>query len=183
MRLPPTPPAPPMIDLARTFAADRYLQQEIDKGIESLASGPPQGVIVRVVRILETVLDPCWEEHMAFQEEALFPLITKSAETTLEMRALLNGLRREHAEIDARQRDFLANISQRAADDRTASPLGPDFEDLITLRRGHRETEAALTPYIPAVLDDRERAALDRWLASRGKPPFPLSLILTFWDS
>lgn len=183
MRSPPTPPDPPMIDLARTFAADRYLQQEIDKGIESLASGPPQGVIVRVVRILETVLDPCWAEHMAFQEEALFPLITKSADTTLEMRALLNALRREHAEIDARQRDFLADISRRASDGRTASPLGPDFADLITLRRGHRETEAALTSYIPDVLGDVERAAMDRWLASRGTPPFPLSLILTFWDS
>lgn len=183
MRPPRTPPAPPMVDLARTFAADRYLQQEIDKGIESLAGRPPHAVIVRVVRILETVLDPCWAEHVAFQEEALFPLITKSNGTTLEMRALLNALRREHAEIDARQRDFLAGISRRAADGETTSPLGPDFADLLALRRGHRETEAALTSYIPDVLGDVERAAMDRWLASRGTPPFPLSLILTFWDS
>ncbi len=171
------------IDLGRRLAADRHLQAEIDKGLASLAEDPPFAVGQRIARVLSAVLEPSWSEHADFQDEALFPIIAKARGATLDTRALLNRLGREHAEIGEHQREVTIVLNGLVAGRTTSRGQGAlTFSRVLDLRRRHHDAEVALEHMIPAVLEADDRTALDLWAASRATPPFPVNLILDFWD-
>lgn len=171
------------IDLGRRLAADRLLQTEIDKGLASLAEDPPSAVGQRIARVLSAVLEPSWAEHADFQDEALFPILAKARNTTLDTRALLNRLGREHTEIGKHQREIAIILNSIAAGRSMASSGRPTlvFARVVDLRRRHRDAETALEHMIPNDLETVDRTTLDRWAASRDAPPFPVNLILDFW--
>jgi hypothetical protein len=169
------------IDLGQRLAADRHLQAEIDKGLASLAENPPPIVAQRIARVLNVVLEPSWSEHADFQDEALFPIIAKSKDTTLTTRALLNRLSREHAEIGARHRGITIILSNFIAG-RPADGVAAILTEVVGLRCRHQETESALNGMLPDILGTADRHALDRWAATRDAPSFPVNLILDLWD-
>lgn len=170
------------IDIGRRLAADRHLQVEIDKGLASLTEDPPSDVGQRIARVLSAVLEPSWTEHADFQDEALFPIIAKARGATLDTRALLNRLGREHAEIGKHQREVTVILNNLVAGRLMAKDgVAATFFRVLELRRRHHDAEAALDRMIPE-LEPPDRAALDRWVASRAAPPFPVNLILDFWD-
>lgn len=171
------------IDIGRRLAADRHLQVEIDKGLASLADEPPSVAGQRIARVLSAVLEPSWSEHADFQDEAVFPIIAKAPDTTLDTRSLLNRLGREHAEIGKHQREITVILNNLVADRLTSrNALVLTFSRVLDLRRRHHDAEAALERMLPAVLEPTDRMALDRWAASRAAPPFPVNLILDFWE-
>lgn len=170
------------LDLNQRIAADRHLQTEIDKGMESLAAGLPAPVGRRLARVLTAVIEPAWAEHTSFQDEALFPIVAKGGGATGDVRTLLAKLDREHAEIGERHREvlvFLGNfIAGRPA---TNVGLSTCLIETLALRRLHHSAEAALAHMIPK-LDAADCDALDQWASTRTAPPFPVNLILDFWD-
>lgn len=182
MSLSPPRSPKPSLDLGRRLGADRHLQLEIDKGLASLSEGTEPETGLRIARVLSAVLEPSWSEHADFQDEALFPLIARARNATLETRALLNRLSQEHVEIGARHREVTIILN-----DLIASRNAPDEElfssvsGVLAVRRRHHEAESALEEMVPAELASGERAALDRWVASRDAPPFPVNLILDYW--
>ncbi|MBN8913830.1 MAG: hypothetical protein J0H65_17580 [Rhizobiales bacterium] len=171
------------IDIGRRLAADRHLQVEIDKGLASLADEPPSAAGQRIARVLSAVLEPSWSEHADFQDEALFPIIAKARTTTLDTRALINRLGREHAEIGRHQREVTVILNNLVAGRLTSrNGIVPTFSRVLDLRRRHHAAEAALETMLPAMLEQTDRTALDHWAASRAAPPFPVNLILDFWE-
>ena len=183
--MPPPRATPPRqtIDLGQRLAADRHLQAEIDKGLASLAEHPPPAVAQRIARVLNVVLEPSWSEHADFQDEALFPILAKSKDATLDTRALLNRLSREHAEIGERHRGVTIILSSFIAGRMTpADGVAATLTEVIGLRSRHHETESALGGMLPHVLETADRHALDRWAATRDAPSFPVNLILDLWD-
>jgi hypothetical protein len=179
-------PRPPSsrqtLDLGRRLAADRHLQAEIDKGLATLSDDPPSSVGLRIARVLSAVLEPSWSEHADFQDEALFPIIAKAGEATLQTRALLNRLGREHTEIGQRQREVTVILNNLIAGHPPVDGLAASLSPVLRLRRDHHDAEAVLERIVPATLEQADRDALDRWAASRAAPPFPVNLILEFWD-
>jgi hypothetical protein len=170
------------IDIGRRLAADRHLQVEIDKGLASLAEDPPSDVGQRIARVLSAVLEPSWTEHADFQDEALFPIIAKARDATLDTRALLNRLGREHVEIGKHQREVTVILNNLVAGRLMVKDgVATTFFRVLELRRRHHDAEAALDHMIPK-LEPVDRTALDRWATSRAAPPFPVNLILDFWE-
>ncbi len=183
MPLPRATPIRQTIDLGQRLAADRHLQAEIDKGLASLAENPPPAVAQRIARVLNVVLEPSWLEHADFQDEALFPILAKSKHTTLDTRALLNRLSREHAEIGERHRGIMIILGHFIAGRPTpADGVAAALTEVVGLRCRHYETESALGELLPGALETADRRALDVWAATRDAPWFPVNLVLDLWD-
>jgi hypothetical protein len=173
-----TPP-----NLIQRLGADRVLQAEIDKAMAGLADGLPSIQGLRLSRVLSTVLEPSWAEHRSFQDEALFPILTKANCAQPQVHPMLARLSREHDEIDAHQGELLSFLNAHINGQRAVTAkLTVCLTEVLSLRRRHHEVEAALESLIPAALDAADRAALDHWAASRPAPPFPINLAREFWD-
>lgn len=171
------------LDLSKRIAADRHLQAEIDKGMESLATGLPEPIGQRLARVLTAVLEPAWSEHTTFQGEALFPIVARSAAEPEEVRNLLAELDREHAEIGKRHREVKVLLGNFVAGRRIGDGgLNACLIETVALRRRHHSAEAVLTHMVPENLDTAACDALDQWASTRTASAFPVNLILDFWD-
>lgn len=170
-------------DLNQRIAADRHLQSEIDKGIESLAGDLPAQVGTRLARVLSTVLEPAWSEHTCFQDEALFPLLARRALQTPDIGVLLDRLGGEHAEITEQHREVSAFLtSSLAGRRRSNAELSACLLTTLDLRRRHHSAEATLVHMVPVKLDAEDCDTLDAWTATRKATSFPVNLILDFWE-
>lgn len=178
-----TPPsAQPTLDISRRIAADRYLQREIDKSIESLSATRVPVAGTRVARMLATVLEPAWAEHASFQDEVLFPLLARRTEAP-ELSLLLDRLGGEHSAIAEHHRLVSAGLTsflsgRHQNDGRFHTCLRATLE----LRQRHYAAEAALERLVGAHLDSADCDRLITWRDTRKASAFPVSLILDCWD-
>lgn len=183
MRSPQTRSVRQALELTQRLAADRHLQAEIDKGMESLATGLPEPVGHRLARVLTAVIEPAWTEHTSFQGDALFPIVAKRAGVTEELRTLLAELDREHAEIGKQHREVKVFLGSLIAGRRTpGAGLSTCLNETVALRRRHHTAEAVLAAMVPEKLDAADCEAFERWVSTRTASAFPVSLLLDFWD-
>ena len=173
---------PRLLDLTENFLVDRQLQGEIDKAMTNLIEGLPLRVNVKLARLVEAVLAPSWSAHRDFQDEALFPMIAARDGTTPEVRALLERLSLEHAEIESRLVKISRYLEQfDTGRSMSASDMGACIRQTLALRRQHCSSEATLERLIPEDLDASEQAALERWQANR-TAPFPINILFDDLD-
>lgn len=166
-------------DPRRQIAADRHLQLEISKALEGLADNLPGAVDLTLVHILSAVLKPSWTEHVRFQDDALFPMITRRNAHAQDTLALLDRLSAEHAEISERHIEVSEQISLLVA----GRPInfqmfGYLLRSTFDCRNRHIETESRIESWLPPAIAPADRALLDGWQASRASPPFPASLLI-----
>lgn len=176
--------ATPVHDIEWMIDADRQIQAEIDRGLASLVESPPLKVAHCISRILSAMLVPSWKEHADFQEEALFPALVRSETSTLDTRAFLNRLCREHAEIGECHHDILDMLSEIATADELPSngdDLARELARLRILRRRHLEDETALDSLLLTALSPRERATLNHWIEGKGARLFPVLRLQDCW--
>jgi len=174
----PSSPARGIPDLAQWIAADRKLQAEIDTAMTRIAEGPPGHVDFRLTRVVATVLAPSWSEHVRFQEDALFPLIARLADTTDETHAMLARRGEDHADIGACQSEAAAILNDVVDGRDRTDRLGTCLARTVALRRRHHDAESGLSGLLPSPLDADDEAAIAQWIANRSSPPFPLNLLL-----
>lgn len=169
--------------LLQTIAADRELQDEIDKALESLCGPPPRGGADRVMRVLNIVLRPSWAQHTSFQDEALFPIIARSRGPDAETQQLLDGLRSAHTEITARQHTVSIDLNRLVAG-WPGEKSGPakSIAHVVALRRGHSDAEVALATMLPSTLEDVDQALLETWSVRQSHLRFPADMLLDLWD-
>lgn len=173
----------PTLDISRRIAADRHLQREIDKGIESLASARVPPVGTRLARMLIAVLEPAWAEHTSFQDEVLFPLLAKRTEAASEFCLLFDRLGSEHGEIAEHHRMVTACLaSSLAGRSQSTDRFSTCLRSTLELRQRHYTAEAALERLAAERLDPADCDRLIAWSAARKASTFPVNIILDCWD-
>jgi hypothetical protein len=165
------------VDAYERIAADRTLQLEICCTLESLADSLPE-VDLNLARALAGVLEPSWIEHVSFQDEVLFPILSRDVERALLV-ARLDTLKREHTEISGRFGELNEQIVLVIEGEaHNADAFGYLVRGVFESLRSHIDHEAVLLEeFMPRVLSPADRKIVETWSASRAWPPFPISLL------
>jgi hypothetical protein len=156
------------------------LQLEICAALESLADSLPDVADLRLARALTGVLEPSWTEHVSFQEEALFPVLMKRHDHSKSLQTELERFQREHVKISDGNAELGEQIELLIGGEAPdPGMLGYLLRNIFESRRRHIDDEAALIEaFLPSLLTPADRVALEMWMATRKKPPFPISLLL-----
>jgi Hemerythrin HHE cation binding domain len=165
------------LDVHQHIAADRNLQLEICHALEGLADSLPQADL-RLAQAIRPIIEPGWNEHIHFQHDVLFPILTRARQPE-ELKPHLDRLRREHEIISSQQTEVLEQIELLiSGEPPNADALGYLLRNVFDTIRRHIESEALLLDAcLPATLSKSELGLLEQWASSRTQPPFPISLL------
>ena len=163
-------------DINARVHADAALQREISHALAALADSLRDGGDVRIARILSRTLEGSWIEHVSFQEDVIFPILTgrhgiNVAHLVAARCADHASLSQQHAVI-ARQLDALTGA--RALN-------GRDIEAVLRQACSHRLShlclDGELTARLPKTYTQAEKALCEKWSSLRPVLRFPLNLL------
>jgi hypothetical protein len=166
-------------DARQRMAADRLLQLEINRALEDLADNLPDVSDLRLARVLMEVLEPSWNEHVSFQDQALFPIILERHAGAGEAGAMIDRFRMEHAEIEDRHLEVRQHIATLIRGQlKNADAFGYLLRGVFETRRRHFDAEYDFETSIASSLTPADIAALDSWTTKRPRPSFPLNFVI-----
>lgn len=169
------------LDLKEMISEDRQLQRELTAALEQVADSLPQ-FDPPLLRVIQAVLEPSWQEHVSFQNEALFPIVKRIGAPPAEIQAMLDQLSAEHLALSEHQANAGRQIAKlmrgRISD---FEVFGKEMREVFDLRQRHLDREAQLELWLPLRMDPLAHQVIDAWLRSRPSPRFPASLILD-WE-
>jgi hypothetical protein len=163
-------------DIRAQIEADAMLQREISRALLAVADSLESGTDRRVVRILTRTLEASWDEHVSFQNEVIFPILSsRHGAAVLQM---IDGRRSEHASLSHDHatigRQFDGLLGQQLD---MAAELELLLRSTHAQRQSHLDLDADLDGWLPKTFTEAECALCGKWSALRPNLPFPLNLL------
>lgn len=163
---------PESADIVARLNADRILQSEICETLERLADSLPEPPDQDLAGRLRAIIEPCWSEHVAFQESVIFPILLRGHAGAPALEAIVGQLESEHHAIAGSTHEIAEQLEIIARGQQPdAATFGYMLRAAFQERRHHIEWEQKiLSSAIPKTLAPVDRDLFDRWLSTHGWP-------------
>ncbi|MFA5898530.1 MAG: hypothetical protein WC829_05395 [Hyphomicrobium sp.] len=165
-------------DIRAQIEADKRLQREICASLLGLAETLDNRLDLRLARVLSRTLEVSWAEHVSFQEDAMFPILTAHHGNRLQ--SMMDARHSEHSRL-AQLHDQIGRRLNGllATGNMAAGNLQTYLREACALRMSHLAFDADLEDELPAVFTDDEIRLFASWSEARPALRFPINLLRT----
>lgn len=161
-----------LIDPLRLLDEDNALRLDLCDLLEHIADSLPENGAPQLAKLASTALERGWANHVAFEEEALFPILYRYGASDPDLQAGLNQLAFEHAADAGLDQEIVDTLHELA---RGGPPRNPEMvgyllrAHFVPMRRHILWENAFLIPAARRLLSADDIGALRTWI--RGREP------------
>ena len=159
-----------LIDPLGLLDEDNALRLDLCDLLEHIADGLPENATPQLAHLAFTAIERGWANHVAFEEEALFPILHRYAAGDPGLDAGLRQLAAEHAADAGLDQEIVDTLHDLA---RGGPPRNPEMvgyllrAHFVPMRRHILWENAFLLPAARRLLSDDEIAMLRDWIRCR----------------
>lgn len=159
-----------IIDPLALLDEDNALRLDLCDLLEHIADGLPDNAAPQLAQLAFAAIGRGWTNHVAFEEEALFPILRRYGSADSDLAAGLNQLAAEHANdagLDQEIADALHGLT------RGGPPRNPEMTGyllrahFVPMRRHVLWENAFLIPAARRLLSDDDIGTLRDWIRNR----------------
>jgi hemerythrin-like domain-containing protein len=159
-----------LIDPLSLVAEDNALRLDLCDLLEHIADGLPENAAPQLALLACAAIERGWANHVAFEEEALFPILHRYRDSDPDLVAGLDQLAFEHASDVGLHLEIVDALHDLA---RGGPPGNPDMvgyllrAHFVPMRRHVLWENAFLIPAARRLLSADDVAALRDWIRAR----------------
>jgi hemerythrin-like domain-containing protein len=159
-----------LVDPLQLLDEDNALRLDLCDLLEHIADSLPENAAPQLAQLACTALERGWANHTAFEEEALFPILSQRRESDPALVAGLAQLAFEHAADAGLDREIVETLHDLA---RGGPPENPEMvgyllrAHFVPMRRHVLWENAFLIPAARRLLSTEDIATLRDWIRVR----------------
>lgn len=158
------------IDPIRLLQQDNALRLDLCDLLEHIADSLPENAAPQIALLASAALERGWANHVAFEEQALFPILGRHRRTHPDLVAGLDQLSLEHAVDVGLGQELVDTLNDLA---RGGPPQNPQMvgyllrSHFVPMRRHILWENAFLVPAARRLLSVEDMGALRDWIRAR----------------
>jgi hemerythrin-like domain-containing protein len=158
------------IDPIRLLQEDNALRLDLCDLLEHIADSLPENAAPQLAQLASTALERGWANHVAFEEQALFPLLSRHRRKNPDLLAGLDQLALEHAADSSLDQELVDTLDDLA---RGGPPDNPEMvgyllrAHFVPMRRHILWENAFLIPAARRLLSSEDISLLRDWIRTR----------------
>ncbi len=159
-----------LVDPIALLDEDNALRLDLCDLLEHIADGLPENATPQLAHLAFAAIERGWANHVAFEEEALFPILHRYGPDDPDLTAGLNQLAAEHASDAGLDQEIVDTLHDLA---RGGPPRNPEMvgyllrAHFVPMRRHILWENAFLIPAARRLLSDDDIATLRDWIRDR----------------
>jgi len=159
-----------LVDPLQLLDEDNALRLDLCDLLEHIADSLPENAAPQLAQLACTALERGWANHVAFEEEALFPILSRCEEADPALCAALAQLTFEHATDAGLDREIVDTLHDLA---RGGPPGNPEMvgyllrAHFVPMRRHVLWENAFLIPTARRLLSNDDIVVLRDWIRVR----------------
>lgn len=158
------------MDPIRLLHEDNALRLDLCDLLEHIADGLPANAAPQLAQLASTALERGWTNHVAFEEQALFPILARHRHGNPDLLAGLDQLMLEHADDASLDQELVDTLDDLA---RGGPPENPEMvgyllrAHFVPMRRHVLWENAFLIPAARRPLSSEDISMLRDWIRAR----------------
>lgn len=160
-------------DPLQVIADEHALQLELCNLLEALADSLPYDLDYNLVQVAVSILSNSWRQHLAIEEECLFPILRRRAKAGSRLKEVLEQLEQEHDEDEDHAAEIVSALQAYLIEGTLRNPesLGYMLRGFFEAQRRHISWENdVVLAMAHEVLKEDDLRQMQAWMIKSDHP-------------